>query len=76
MKKHPSIYTLVDAFRKEQKKTEDSLVKSRSGVVNKPRGKYVALDKRINEIMLDYQREKYAKTHEALALLKIKNFSS
>ncbi|RNA44987.1 hypothetical protein BpHYR1_007571 [Brachionus plicatilis] len=49
VKPHSSVYTLVDMFRKEQKKSEENIVKLETGIRYKRKPKYILLDERINE---------------------------
>ena len=70
LRSHPSVYSLVDAFRGEQKKTEDQLVALKTGVVGQRKVKYIMLDERIAEIMKDYAGpDSFYSIFDALSLI-------
>jgi hypothetical protein len=60
---HPLVYELVDAFRKENKKMENTLVKLKAGIDYKKNGieykrkpEYVAQDGRIQNVVRMYNK--------------------
>ena len=69
LRKHPSIYALIDAFRSEQKRTEDNIVKLTTGCVHKRRDKFVELDECMKNVMEDYSRTTYNDTFDKMTLL-------
>lgn len=58
LKSHPLIYSLIDEFRKEQKKTEDSLIKLKTGIEYKRKPEYILLDERLQNIIKEYKKSK------------------
>ena len=69
LRTHPFVYALVDDFRKEQKRTEDNIIKLKTGCDYKRKPKYVELDERLNNVLDDYTREKYKDVFQALELI-------
>jgi (p)ppGpp synthase/HD superfamily hydrolase len=67
--KHPLFYALVDALRKEQKKTESEILKLQTGIVHKRKTKYVLLDERIQNVLSRYSIEKFEDFYENLSLI-------
>ena len=69
LKNHPSIYALVDAFRKEQKKTENTLIKLKTGIVYKRKPEYVILDERLKIILSTYDKKHFETFFENISLV-------
>ena len=67
--KHPLFYALVDALRKEQKKTETEILKLETGIVHKRKSKYILLDERIQNIFSHYSIAKFDEFYENLSLI-------
>ncbi|CAF0771715.1 unnamed protein product [Brachionus calyciflorus] len=64
---HPSVYNLVDMIRKEQKKSEENIVKLETGVQYKRKPKYILLDERIIEILKTYSLDNFEKFYDNLS---------
>ncbi|CAF1039753.1 unnamed protein product [Brachionus calyciflorus] len=64
---HPSVYTLVDMFRKEQKKSEENIVKLETGIRYKRKREYILMDERINEIVKTYSLDNFDKFYDNLS---------
>ena len=64
---HPSVYPLVDMFRKEQKKSEENIVRLETGIQYKRKPKYILLDKRIIEILKTYSFNCFDKFYDNLS---------
>ena len=64
---HPSVYTLVDMFRKEQKKSEENIVKLETGIRYKRKPKYILMDERINEIVKTYSLDNFDNFYDNLS---------
>lgn len=43
--KHPTVYRLIEEFRKEHKTVCCNIIKSRTGIVYKRQPKYIEIDK-------------------------------
>ena len=66
---HPGFYSLVDALRKEQKITEDKLVKLRTGIVYKRKPKYALLDERLKNVLSTYDKSKFIEFYQNIQLI-------
>ncbi|CAF1089264.1 unnamed protein product [Brachionus calyciflorus] len=66
---HPLVYSLIDAFKKEQKKTEDLIIQLQTGIQYKRQPAYFILDKRIQELMKEYTIENFDNFYENLSLI-------
>ena len=69
LRSHPSVYALIDAFRKEQKRTEDNIIKLQTGCIHKRKPKYEQLDERLNNVMDGYTKQNYKDIFDSLNLL-------
>ena len=69
LKNHPSIYALVDAFRREQRKTENSILKLKTGIVYKRKPHYIILDERLKVILSSYNKNKFDEFYENVTLV-------
>ena len=66
---HPGFYSLVDALRKEQKLTEDKLVKLRTGIVYKRKPNYVLLDERLKNVLSTYDKSNFIEFYQNIQLI-------
>ncbi len=69
LKKHPLVYELVDAFRKENKKMENTLVKLKTGIEYKRKPEYIVLDERIQNVVRMYNKVNFNEFFENLGLI-------
>lgn len=57
MVSHPFIYSLVDAFRREQRLTEMRIIKLMTGLVHKRKLLYILLDEILQNILKNYNNK-------------------
>ncbi len=63
---HPLIYSLVDSMRKEQKRTEDNLLRLRAGIVYKRKPHYVRLDEQLIFAVKSYSKESFSSYYDTI----------
>jgi len=66
MGKHPLVYSLVDSFRKEQKMTEDTLIRLNVGIAYKRKPAYVLLDEQLIFAAKSYSKESFATYYDTI----------
>ena len=69
LKSHSSIYSLIDAFRKEQRRTEHNLVLLKTGVNYKRKPEYEKLDERLKNVLLTYDKTKVLEFYDNISLI-------
>ena len=69
LKSHSSIYSLIDAFRKEQRRTEHNLVLLKTGVSYKRKPEYEKLDERLKFVLLTYDKTKFLEFYDNISLI-------
>jgi hypothetical protein len=65
----PLIYKLIDALRREQQKTEATLIKLKTGPSFYRKNKYVEYDERLKNINSVYSKVDFESFYERMCLL-------
>ncbi|CAF0910160.1 unnamed protein product [Brachionus calyciflorus] len=69
LKSHPVIYELVENLRKENKITEDNLIKVKTGLVSNFKSEKLVVEKRLIKILSNYGKNKFDEFYKNLALV-------
>lgn len=69
LKSHPIIYDFIESLRKENKRTEDNLIKAKTGLVNKRNGDKMLMEKRLVELLSNYDKKNTEEFFTNLALI-------